>query len=128
MSKMARYDHVDSTIGIARATLKSDVDPADFDKVLPVGLDATGLAELKVPSNSGFVGVAVVSRTNRRAGQRVDIMSDGDIVECAGLTAGTKYYVQANGSISAVRSAIYVGYTVEADRLVVHFDGKADAA
>lgn len=125
---MARFDHVDSTIGMARATLKSNVNAADYDKVLAVGLDATGLAELKVPSNSGFVGVTIVDKTKRRAGQRIDIMSDGEIVECTGLAAGTKYYVQADGSISAVRSAIYVGYTVEADRLVVHFDGKADAA
>lgn len=124
---MARFDHVDSTIGIARAALAADADPADFDKVLSVGLNAAGALLPKLPGNSGFVGVTVLDRTKRRAGQIQDIMSDGEIVECAGLAAGTKYYVQANGSISAVRSEIYVGFTVEADRLVVHFDGKADA-
>ena len=124
---MARFDHVDSTIGMARAALSADVNSSDFDKVLAVGISASGKAVLKSASNSGFVGVTIVDRTKRRAGQIIDIMSDGEIVECTGLTAGTKYYVQSDGSISATRSEIYVGYTVEADRLVVHFDGKEDA-
>jgi hypothetical protein len=125
---MARFDKVDSTIGMTRAALAADVDPADYDTVLSVGLDATGHAVLGAAGNSGFVGVTIVDRTKRRAGQIIDIMKIGEIVECAGLAAGTKYYVQADGSVSAVRSAIYVGYTVEADRLSVDFDGKADAA
>lgn len=123
---MARFDHVDSTIGMARAALAADVDPADYDLVLSCGLNASGQAVLGAAGNSGFVGVTIVDKTKRRAGQIIDIMADGEIVECTGLTAGTKYYVQADGSISAVRSEIYVGYTVQADRLVVHFDGKAD--
>lgn len=120
---MARFDHVDPTIGMTRAALAADVDPADFDVVLSVGLDATGHAVLKSAGNSGFVGVTIVDRTKRRAGQIIDIMADGELVECEGLTAGTKYYVQADGTISNVMSETYVGYTVEADRLVVHFDG-----
>lgn len=125
---MARFDKVDSTVGMHRAPLSADADKADFDKVLAVGINASGQAVLKAASNSGFVGVTICDRTKRRAGQIQDIMSHGEIVECEGLAAGTKYYVQANGTISSVRSAIYVGYTIEADRLVVLFQGGADAA
>jgi hypothetical protein len=63
-----------------------------------------------------------VDRTKRRAGQIIDIMKIGEIVECAGLAAGTKYYVQADGSIGATRTEVYVGFTVEADRLCVVFE------
>ncbi len=125
---MARFDKVDPTVGMHRAALDADVVEADWDKVLSCGLTATGTLVVKDDGNSGFVGVTIVDKTKRKAGQVNDIMSHGEIVECAGLTAGTKYYVQADGSISAVRSEIYVGYTVEADRLVVLFDGKEDGA
>lgn len=126
---MARFDKVDSTVGMHRAALAADVaSSADYDLVLGVGLNAQGAAVLKAPSNSGFVGVTIVDRTKRRAGQIIDIMSHGEIVEVAGLAAGTKYYLQGSGLLGTTRTANYVGYTVEADRLVVLFDGKADAA
>lgn len=124
---MARFDKVDPTVGMHRAPLSVDVAEADWDKVLAFGISASGLAVPKAAGNSGFVGVSIVDRTKRKAGQIQDIMSHGEIVECEGLLAGTKYYVQANGTISSVRSAIYVGYTIEADRLVVLFQGGADA-
>jgi hypothetical protein len=123
---MARFDKVDSTIGMHRAPLAADVPSNLHNIVVACGLNAQGRLLINAPGNSGYVGVTIVDRTKRRAGQVNDIMSAGEIVECTGLVAGTKYYVQANGSLGATRTPNYVGYTVEADRLVVLFDGKAD--
>lgn len=125
---MARFDKVDPTVGMHRAPLAADVAEADWHKVLACGINAAGALVVKAAGNSGFVGVTIVDRTKRKTGQINDIMSHGEIVECEGLAAGTKYYVQADGSISDVRSPFYVGYTIEADRLVVLFSGGADAA
>ncbi len=124
---MARFDKVDSTVGMHRAALAADVVEADFNKVLPCSLNATGELVVKQAGNSGFVGVTIIDRTKRKRGYINDIMSHGEIVECAGLVAGKKYYVQADGSLGATRTALYVGYTIEADRLVVLFSGGADA-
>lgn len=129
---MARWDKVDSSTGMHRAHLKDAVLPADFDTLVPIGLDAAGLAVQKVPGNSGFVGIAILHRLVRRAGSRIDIASHAEAVECDGLVAGTKYYIAADGTLTTAANNgatppvanIYVGYTIEADRLVVNFTGK----
>lgn len=131
---MARFDKVDPTVGMHRAALNANVAEADFDKVLACGLTAAGKLVVKAAGNSGFVGVTIVDRTKRRAGQINDIMSIGEIVECDGLVAGTKYYVQPDGTIGTSKEVAgapatpnpYVGYTIEADRLVVQFEGGAN--
>lgn len=115
---MARIDHADSTIGIVRAPLGADIAQGDWDKVIPVGISATGKA-VKGAGQTGVVGVIVPGRTVYRAGQIADIMQKGDIVDCAGLAAGTKYYASAAGALTTTNTDVYVGYTVEADRLVV---------
>lgn len=95
-----------------------------------VGLDASGRA---VPGagNTGVLGVVIIdgqvgptgTRTNNKfAGDVVDIMTDGEIVDLTGLTAGTVYYAaSADGAISvtATGGATRVGATAEAQRLVV---------
>jgi hypothetical protein len=43
---MARFDHVDSAIGIVRAPINANFAEADFDKVIPVGINGTGKAEI----------------------------------------------------------------------------------
>ena len=116
---MARFDHVDSTIGIVRAPINANIAEADWDTVIGVGINATGKA-VKGAGQTGVIGVAVPGRTVYRAGQVMDIMQKGDIVDVAGLAAGTKYYVGADGELTATATDnTYVGYTVEADRLVV---------
>jgi glutamyl-tRNA reductase len=121
---VARIDKSQSNLN-HRAPLAADVSSsADYDKVLGVGINTSGQAVLKAASNSGFVGITIVDRTKRRAGQIIDILSLGEIVEVAGLVAGTKYYLTAGGLLSATRSTSYVGYTIEADRLVVEFDSE----
>lgn len=123
---MARYDKYDGVTGGFRAAAKTDQIEAEYDVPLGTGLDAAGLAELKVPGNTGFVGVCIVDRTKRKAGKILDIMTAGEIVDVAGLAAGTDYYLDADGDLTASAPAAgaagyYVGHTVEAWRLVVRF-------
>lgn len=119
---MARIDKTDSNIGVFRAALAADVaSTADYDKVLACSLDASGNVLLK--DGTKPVGVTTVDRTKRKAGSIQDVMTSGEIVECAGLAAGTKYYIQDDGSIGTTVTEFYVGVTVEADRLVVRFQG-----
>ena len=116
---MARFDHVDSAIGIVRAPINANFAEADFDKVIPVGINGTGKA-VKGAGQTGVIGVVIPGRTVYRAGQVADIMQKGDIVDVTGLAAGTKYYATAAGALVTVATDnTYVGYTVEADRLVV---------
>lgn len=122
---MARFDKVDSATGVFRAVAAADAVEADYDKVLPVSLDAQGRALTDgTAGTSGFVGVTTRDRTTRKAGAILDTMTDGEIVECAGLVAGTKYYVSAAGVVGTDPTGIYIGHTVEADRLVVRYGGK----
>lgn len=129
---MPRFDKVDSAIGGTRARLAADVAEADWNKVLGVGLDASGLAVPKAASQTGFVGVAIFDRTTRKAGTPIDIMRQGEIVDVPSLAAGTAYYLTAGGLLTATAPAagvngVYVGHTVEADRLVVNI-GMAQGA
>lgn len=63
---------------------------------------------------------------SKRAGDIVDVMQDGEIVELTGLVAGRKYYAAADGNSlisdatpANVAALPLVGWTVEAARLVV---------
>lgn len=126
---MARFDKVDSTIGVFRAVAAANVaSTADYDLVLGVGLNASGKALLKAAGQSGFKGVTTVDRTKRKAGDILDVMTAGEIVECAGLVAGQNYYLTAAGILSTTVSQWYVGHTVEADRLIVRFESKGTYA
>jgi hypothetical protein len=115
---MPRFDHVDSTIGIVRAPINADFVQGDWDKLIPVGINAQGRA-VKGAGQTGVVGIVIPGKTVYRAGQICDIMQKGDIVDCTGLVAGTKYYSDAAGVISTTNTGTYIGFTVEADRLVV---------
>lgn len=123
---MARFDHADSTIGIVRAPIDANFVQGDWDEVIPVGINGVGHA-VKGAGQTGVIGVVVPGRTVYRAGQIADIMQKGDIVDCEGLAAGTKYYATATGELTDAAddgeteptANTYVGYTVEADRLVV---------
>lgn len=124
---MARYDKYDPISGGFRAPLAANWAGALGDPV-GVGLDANGRI---VPGagNTGVLGVVVVdgqvnaqgTRSNVKvAGDILDVMTDGEIVDCTGLTAGTVYYAAAaNGAISTTNTGTRLGSTVEAQRLVV---------
>lgn len=115
---MARVDKTESAIGVVRAVIHADFAQSDWDKVIPVGLNASGRI-VKGAGNSGVIGVLIPGRTVYRAGQIGDIFIHADIVECAGLAAGTKYYSDAAGAVSTTNTGTYIGFTVEADRLIV---------
>ena len=115
---MARVDKTDSAVGVVRAIIDVDFDAADFDEVIPVGLNASGRV-VKGAGQTGVIGVVIPGRTVYRAGQVADIFKLADIVEVDGLAAGTKYYAAADGTLGTVNTDPYVGFTVEADRLIL---------
>lgn len=68
----------------------------------------------------GAPGTNVIG--NKRAGDIVDVMTNGEIVELTGLVAGTKYFGALDGnSLTAVAATnlVMIGWTVEAGRLIV---------
>lgn len=131
---MARIDKYDPISGGFRAPLAADT-PAtsktgNFNPI-GVGLDVNGRV---VPGagNSGLKGVLVTTK-NLKAGDVVDVMTDGEIVEFAGVS-GTSYWADgvtgviaagvAGGAAPAAGAgtgagSIRIGATVEATRLVV---------
>lgn len=116
----ARYDKYDPKAGGFRAPL--DVDTAATGN-LPIayGIDVDGHA---VPGagQTGIVGV-VCNPKAKFAGDVIDIMTAGEIVDCVGLAAGTQYSANTTtGVISAAAASatqVPIGFTVEADRLIV---------
>lgn len=121
---MARYDKYDPYDGGFRAPLAAAIADADSHKIYGVGLDSSGRVVLG-GGQTGIVG-ALVAHGAKNAGDIVDVMTDGEIVEATlndgtALAAGTKYYgVTADGSIgTTATSNVQLGFTVEATRLVV---------
>ena len=116
---MPRVDKTESAIGVTRGTLAADIVQADWGKVIGVGINSSGLV-VRGAGQSGIVGVICVDRSNYRAGQRCDIFGNGsEFLEFTGA-AGTRYYAAtADGVVSTTNTGTYIGYTVEADRLVV---------
>lgn len=129
---MPRFDKYDGVVGGFRATLAADQSSGDYNKPLGVGINASGLATPKTAgANSGFNGICILDKTVRKAGNRIDIMTDGEIVYSSDetpLTAGTTYYLDAGGLLTATApspagtNGYKVGHTVEAWRLVVRFE------
>lgn len=129
---MARVDKTDSTVGVVRAVLAADYTDAELRTVIGVGLDTTGKV---VPGagNTGIIGVVNPSRTARKAGTPVDIFVLADICDIgrdandATLAAGSKIYASTTTGVLSLSAtgATYVGFTVEADRLIVAIGGNA---
>lgn len=128
---MARYDKYDPKAGGFRAALAADQEATpgavgDADGPIAVGLDANGEV---VPGagNSGIVGILCLTQ-NKKAGDIVDVMTAGDVVEFGG-DAGTAYFgASADGAIATGAGDVYLGHTVEGQRLVVRVEtGRAFA-
>lgn len=123
MALGAHYDKYDPISGGFRAPLDAAIADADPNVVRGVSLNANGRVVVGTAGNSGGVGV-IVAHKAMAAGDIVDVMTDGEIVDVAGLTAGTVYYVSAAGVLETTAPAagankLRVGHTVEADRLIV---------
>lgn len=120
---MARYDKYDPIGGGFRAALAAIWAAAD-DVPIGVGLDATGKV---VPGagQTGVIGVCILVGFHKAAGDIVDIMKFGEIVELTGTpaVAGTVATALTTTGVIGVTPAdathVRVGHTVEASRLIV---------
>ena len=120
---MARIDKYEPNVGGFRAPLAADY--VGSATPVAVSLNASGRVVLGAVGNTNMVGV-LCKPDNAKAGDIVDIMTSGELVEFAGA-AGTVYYASATtGAISTTApttgaNGYRVGWTVEATRLVVRF-------
>lgn len=115
---MARIDKYEGVGDGFRAPLAADW--AGQAAPIGVGLDVNG----RVVPGQGTTGIkGVVCKPDAlKAGQPIDVMKDGELVEFAGAagtvyTANTTTGVISNAAASATQ--IVVGFTVEATRLIV---------
>lgn len=120
---MARIDLYDPVDGGFKAPLASAIGPADVGKILGAGIDVNGRV-VRAAGQTGVVGV-VIPHKPFAAGEPIDVMTDGQVVEAtlADLTtvlpAGSKFYSDASGVVTTTNSGTYVGHTVAAGRLIV---------
>jgi hypothetical protein len=105
---MSRYDKVVPKGGTYRASLAAAFLQADIEKIFGVGHDSNG--RLVIGSGQTGITAVLVLTKKQRAGQRVDPMKFGEIVEfcpTAGQPGvdvgkpGTVYYSDAAGNIVA---------------------------
>lgn len=136
---MARYDKYDYCAGGFRAPLAADftggANGADFGKVIAVGLDGNGRVTMGDGTDapaSGYMGVVILFES-KKAGQPVDVMTRGEIVEFdqnlngqGAPTPGTAYYANVTAADGTITNAAgsapantKIGRTVEATRLLV---------
>lgn len=115
---MARFDKYDPISGGFRAPLAAALTGQEAPRA--VSLDVNGRVVAAV-GNTGIKGV-ICQPKDRKALDIVDVMTDGEITDFAGV-AGTDYRgVAATGVIEAGAAGagqLYVGHTVEATRLIV---------
>lgn len=142
---MATYDKVDPISGSFRAKLNAALTLTDGGFIGAVSLNASGRVVVGTAGQSGLVGVLVknvgkgpigawstsldggtpnsYAPIGARAGDAVDIMTNGEIVDLdpAVFTAGAKVYANADGSLTLTGGTgdIQIGWTVEAGRLIV---------
>lgn len=124
---MANYDKYDPKAGGFRAPLAAAFPKEDIKKVWGVGLDASGNCVVGA-GNSGLVGVLVLTK-KMNAGDIIDIMTNGEIVDFGGVP-GTVYYADpTTGVVNSTSAAgkTRVGHTVKAGHLIVRFGGKVAA-
>jgi hypothetical protein len=116
-----RYDKYEPYGGGFRAALAAGVIDANKMIAYGVGLDTSGRVVLGV-GNTGIIGV-MIAHNVKAIGDIVDVMTQGEIVDATGLTAGTK--LTANTTTGAISNAatsttqVPIGWTVAATRIVV---------
>ena len=126
MTDTWRWDKTDP-VDTIRARLAADWLAADVGEIIGVGLNASGLV-VKGAGNTGVIGVVCFSQAYK-AGRAVDILKRGEavggvnIVPATASLAGTSYSIGATGTKTAELAGTRgtLGFTVEADRLVVDF-------
>lgn len=114
MSVIDKYDPIS---GGFRAQLNAAYTTPE--QAVGVSLNASGRVVFGTAGQSGFVGVVCMGRA-MNAGEVIDIMTDGELVEVPTIPAGTAVYCDAAGALTTVAAGNKkVGSTVEAGRLVV---------
>ena len=143
---MARYDKYEPIAGGFRARLEADLTGVSASGEWgpkAVSLNNAGRVVVGTGGVSGLVGIVVKNAPKQpagrfsttlqgapnsrawlgqKAGDTVDIMTNGEIVDVQGLnlTPGQPVYAHADGSLDAVATAgTKVGYMVENWRMVV---------
>lgn len=111
-----RYDKYDGTSGGFRALLAADWGSGKVGTAYGVGLDSDGQV-VAGDGLTGVVGVLVVNEP-KNAADVVDVMTAGEVVDCD-YAAGTVYYAATDGSLSTTNTDTPIGFTAEADRLIV---------
>ena len=137
-----RWDKYDGYVGNFRASLAADVVLAtQANKVLAVGLNSSGAVVVGggqtgvsglviIPVGLDMYGSLLTGGVNTMAGDLCDVGKHGEITNFSPSqpsgtpptqVAGTSYFGHADGAVlpSTAPGAVYVGHTVEADRLVV---------
>ena len=137
-----RWDKYDGYVGNYRGPLAANIVLAtQANKVLAVGVNSSGAVTVGA-GQTGINGVIIVpvgvdmygnlleGGVNTEAGDLCDVGKHGEITNfnpyqpsgsAPAATAGTNYYGHSDGAVlpSTGPGAVYVGHTVEADRLVV---------
>jgi hypothetical protein len=113
---VARYDKYEPNVGGFRAPLAADLPATEKTgngNGIAVGIDGNGRVVLTA-GTSGVAGVLCTTR-DMKAGDVVDVMTSGEIVEWAGAVAGAVVTLLT----------VKVGWTVEATRLIVRLGALA---
>ena len=123
---MPRYDKYEPYAGGFRGALAAAIPEADGFTAFGVGLDTDGHV-VKGAGTTGILGV-MIAHGAKRAGDIVDIMTGGEIVEFTAngtptggaADPGTVYYAAtATGAISTTNTGKAVGVFTDDGRLVV---------
>lgn len=119
----ARVDQTVPAVGVVRGVLAATIASGDYDTIIGAGINSSGLV-VKGAGQTGVVGIMIPSGIYNGAevvaGKAIDIFRLGQVVDCVGLAAGTKYYITGAGAITTTATGnTYIGYTVEADRLIL---------
>lgn len=135
----ARYDHYEPRVGGFRAKLAAAWAVGLVGEVWGVGLNSSGKI-VAGAGQTGIVGVLVINN-DWPAGETVDVMTSGQIVDVAYLndgttptTAGTNYFVDSvTGDLLTADGGgdTPIGFLVEKDgrdRLIVRVGGVGSAA
>jgi hypothetical protein len=120
---MARFDKVDPKDGSYRAKLAFAPVAGDVGKVIPIEINGSGLVAKAAANSTAVKGVICLSSL-LAAGDPVDVMTDGEIVDVTtasvtGAAAGAEIKAGAAGTLDAAGTGDSVGWMVEPWRLIV---------
>lgn len=132
---MARVDKTESAVGVVRGVLNADLNDNILDSVIGVGLNATGKVVVGA-GQTGIIGVINPSKFFQKAGRPCDIFVLADIEDIGSgandpdLDAGKAVFADNTTGVLSHTAAggTYVGFTVEADRLILAVGAGSGAA